>query len=240
MTQAYISESPSFLGLLRARFRAGRARIFRQCFSMTPDTRILDLGGSNGAHIASVLAGTATKPVNCIVADCDRTALNDAQARFGFRTVELSPSDSTLPFSNKAFDIVFCSSVLEHVTFSRPEVWSITDGPLFHDTALRRQSVFAAEIRRVGLGYFVQVPYRHFPVETHTRLPLFQYLRRQQQVSLMRSEHFRWLRQVTPDFYLPTRVEFQAYFPDAMLKFERLAGLVKSLIALKPARPDSG
>ncbi|HKD23211.1 MAG TPA: class I SAM-dependent methyltransferase [Rhizomicrobium sp.] len=230
---AYFSSSPLLLRRLRARFRAKRAAIFRRIFPLTPDTRILDLGGSSGTHISAVLAGTDVDPSNCVIADVNRSALDKAEAKFGFRTVALSPRDSVLPFAAASFDIVFCSSVLEHVTFPGPEYWEVTDGRVFRDCAHVQQAKFAAEIRRIGSGYFVQVPYRHFPVETHTYLPFFQYLRRRYQVAMMKHKRFRWLRQVPPDFYLPTRAEFQAYFPEATIRFERVAGLVKSLIATK-------
>jgi SAM-dependent methyltransferase len=57
-----------------------------------------------------------------------------------------------LPFADREFDLVYCSSVIEHV-------------------APPRRRAFAGEIRRVGRGWFVQTPTRSFPIEPHSLLP---------------------------------------------------------------------
>jgi SAM-dependent methyltransferase len=214
--------------------------MFRHSFEIGPETRILDLGGSDGAHIAAVLARTDARAANCVVADVDPVALKLAEAR-GFSTIPLRQEDATLPFADREFDIVFCSSVLEHVTFPYPQIWTITSGLEFRSTALRRQAAFASEIRRIGKGHFVQVPYRHFPLETHTRTLLFQYLPRGWQVGLLklrRAKSAQWIpwvrhsRKVTPDFYLPTDSEFASFFPASTIRRERMFGFTKSLIAI--------
>lgn len=51
--------------------------------------------------------------------------------------------------------------------------------------ARQRQREFSEEIRRIGKGYFVQVPYRWYPIETHSWLPCFSYLPRPTQISLL-------------------------------------------------------
>ena len=57
-----------------------------------------------------------------------------------------------LPFADREFDLVYCSSVIEHV-------------------APARRAAFAAELRRVGRGWFVQTPAYSFPIEPHSLLP---------------------------------------------------------------------
>ena len=57
-----------------------------------------------------------------------------------------------LPFVSDEFDLVYCSSVIEHVPPSR-------------------RAAFAAELRRVGRGWFVQTPAFSFPLEPHSLLP---------------------------------------------------------------------
>src|SRR5882672_1753856 len=57
-----------------------------------------------------------------------------------------------LPFADGEFDLVYCSSVIEHVPRERREA-------------------FAAEIRRVGRGWLVQTPAIAFPIEPHSLLP---------------------------------------------------------------------
>ena len=62
-----------------------------------------------------------------------------------------------LPFAEDEFDLVYCSSVIEHVAPSRREA-------------------FAAELRRVGRGWFVQTPAFSFPIEPHALLPFAHWL----------------------------------------------------------------
>ncbi|MGO9488854.1 MAG: class I SAM-dependent methyltransferase [Solirubrobacteraceae bacterium] len=57
-----------------------------------------------------------------------------------------------LPFADGEFDLVYCSSVIEHV-------------------ALARRARFAAELRRVGRSWLVQTPAYSFPIEPHSLLP---------------------------------------------------------------------
>jgi SAM-dependent methyltransferase len=62
-----------------------------------------------------------------------------------------------LPFAADEFDLVYCSSVIEHVP------------------PPRRQA-FATELRRVGRGWFVQTPAWSFPIEPHALLPFAHWL----------------------------------------------------------------
>ncbi|HEY7960788.1 MAG TPA: class I SAM-dependent methyltransferase [Solirubrobacteraceae bacterium] len=62
-----------------------------------------------------------------------------------------------LPFADGAFDLVYCNSVIEHVA---PE----------------RRARFAAELRRVGRGWYVQTPAWSFPIEPHALLPAAHWL----------------------------------------------------------------
>jgi SAM-dependent methyltransferase len=61
-------------------------------------------------------------------------------------------ASARLPFADGEFELVYCSSVIEHV----PPV---------------RRAAFAAEVRRVGKGWFVQTPAFSFPIEPHSLLP---------------------------------------------------------------------
>jgi len=57
-----------------------------------------------------------------------------------------------LPFDDDAFDLAYSSSVVEHIP---PD----------------RRAPFAAEIKRVARGYYVQTPAWEFPIEPHSLLP---------------------------------------------------------------------
>ena len=230
------AEVPGLLQGQIARFRTAsrlrRSALFRSLFDVSATTRILDLGGANGTFIHAVLAGTDARPENVHVADIDPDAVASAAARFGYSPVVLK-EDGTLPFAAGYFDVIHCSSVLEHVTIPKQEIWTETSGSSFNRRARLRQRRFAEEIARVGVGYFVQVPSRWFPIETHTWLPFFGYLPRALQCRTMEVTNRFWIKASIPDFYLPTAREMAEYFPSATLMRERVFGLTKSLIAVK-------
>src|SRR3954452_9122302 len=62
-----------------------------------------------------------------------------------------------LPFDDGAFDLAYSSSVVEHVEPAR-------------------RAAYAAEIRRVARGWFVQTPAWSFPIEPHALLPFAHWL----------------------------------------------------------------
>jgi len=62
-----------------------------------------------------------------------------------------------LPFADGAFDLAYCSSVVEHI-------------------APQDRAAFAAELRRVARGWYVQTPAFSFPVEPHALLPFAHWL----------------------------------------------------------------
>jgi SAM-dependent methyltransferase len=127
---------------LSTRARARRARQFREAFSLTADTTVLDLGSQSGAHIHSVLAGTPVRPENTYIADIDTAALERGAKQYGFQPV-LVGENGRLPFPDGYFDIVYCSSVIEHVTLPKNEIWSTRSGKVFRERSLTHQRAFA-------------------------------------------------------------------------------------------------
>jgi SAM-dependent methyltransferase len=122
-------------------------------------------------------------------------------------------ADATLrlPFADGEFDLVYCSSVIEHV-------------------APQRREAFAAELRRVGRGWFVQTPAFSFPVEPHALLPFAHWL-----PVALRKRYWRlgaaggW-----EEISLLRRGELQRLFGPALA--ERAGPLVKSWVCVSP--PD--
>jgi SAM-dependent methyltransferase len=114
-----------------------------------------------------------------------------------------------LPFDNGAFDLAYASSVVEHIDPG--------DRP-----------AFAAEVRRVGRGWFVQTPAWSFPIEPHALLPFAHWL-----PEAVRRPYWR-LGAVGPweDIALLRRSEVAALFGEPV-HAERVGGLVKSWIALR-------
>ena len=157
--------------------RAARAQVFRARFQLGPSTRILDLGSENGANINLILRGTAIKEENVYIADIDPAVVNEGHERFGYVPVVIDEAGK-LPFDDAFFDIVYCSSVIAHVNGPKEDLWSLYSGKEFKDKSFKRQKIFANEIKRVGKQYFVQTPYKHFPVESSTWLPFLSWLPR--------------------------------------------------------------
>jgi hypothetical protein len=216
----------------RRRARAKRALLFRRSFAIDASTRILDIGSEDGSAIAAVLEGTKVEPRNVYIADIDAAAVEAGARRFGFVPVAI-PESGRLSFTDGYFHIVHCSSVIEHVTVPKSEVWRVSSGTDFRRRARSRQQEFSNEIRRVGLAYYVQTPNKWFPVESHTWLPLVGVLPRRLQMSTIAFTNRWWIKSTSPDWDLLTRAELQSLFPDAEIQRERFLGLTKSIIAIK-------
>jgi SAM-dependent methyltransferase len=215
---------------LSRRFRARRAERFRSEFRLSEDARILDLGGGDGEHIRMVLEDSPVRLENVYVADVNAKALERARAH-GHRTALLS-QDGKVPFPDGFFDVVFCSSVIEHVTVPKNEVWQHR-GELFARKAVAHQRAFADEILRVSKSFWVQTPARSFFLETHSWLPFLGWLPRSAQVAVLRCTRHFWLSRHPPDYYLLTRGHMEALFPGARIRRERWLGMTKSWIALR-------
>jgi SAM-dependent methyltransferase len=118
-----------------------------------------------------------------------------------------------LPFADGEFDLVYCSSVIEHV-------------------APARREAFAAELRRVGRGWFVQTPAFSFPVEPHALLPFAHWL-----PVALRKRYWRFgAAGVWEEISLLRRGELERLFGPALA--ERAGPLVKSWVCVRPAPTD--
>jgi len=212
--------------------RAKRARVFRDIFALEADTKVLDIGSEDGSHIADVLKGSPVKPENVFIADIDEESVARGSHKFGFVPVVI-PESGRLPFQDKYFDIVYCSSVIEHVTVPKEKIWSIQSGREFRARSWDRQREFANEIDRLASSYYVQTPNKYFIVESHTWLPFIGYLPRRLLLPVLRVSNQIWVKQTTPDWNLLSAKQMQLLFPEGELLRERLLGIVKSIIIVK-------
>ncbi|HWH94685.1 MAG TPA: class I SAM-dependent methyltransferase [Baekduia sp.] len=118
-----------------------------------------------------------------------------------------------LPYDDGEFDLVYSSSVIEHVPPAR-------------------RDAFAAETCRVGRGLYVQTPAYSFPVEPHSLLPFAHWL-----PASVRRPYWRLGAQgFWEDVHLLRRAELARLFA-APVHAERLGPLAKSWIAIDPVRP---
>ena len=89
--------------------------MFRDAFVLDENTKILDLGSESGSNIAAVIRGTGVRNENVYIADIQEDAVRKGGREFGFVPVVIDESEQ-LDFEDRFFDIVYCSSVIEHVT----------------------------------------------------------------------------------------------------------------------------
>ncbi len=220
-----------FQQAIARRSRQKRAALFFRHLAPSAEASVLDLGGGRGTHIAAHYPQLR----NVWIADSDREALDFAEQRFGFRTVLLDGNEN-LPVSDKAFDIVFCSSVIEHITGPKQQAVQLfkQESRRFSALAFDYQKRFAQEIRRAGRSYFVQTPYRYFPVEVHSWLPFAGFLPTHWQWRAIRSigRFWRPMRE-QPDWALLTEKQMRQLFPDAEVHREKTLFFTKSLIAIR-------
>jgi hypothetical protein len=216
--------------VLSQRSRSARARLFHKALRPAQSAAILDLGGGKGRHMARFYPQLK----NVHIADYNPDALAFAREQFGFNTHLIGEAER-LPFENNEFDIVFCSSVIEHVTGPKSEAVERfkIDGEAFRTEAKEYQRKFAAEVMRVGKAYFVQTPNRYFLVEAHSWLPLLGLLPTHWQWKIMRITNRFWPRKDDqPDWSLLSRKDLRDLFPNATIYTERTFGFAKSYIAI--------
>jgi SAM-dependent methyltransferase len=127
-----------------ARARARRHGRFRTLTGASEGTRILDVG-------CGTLGLRALEP------DLDITGVDLVDRPTYPGPFVRADATDRLPFDHGSFDLVYSSSVVEHV-------------------APAEREAFAREIRRVGRGWWVQTPAFSFPVEPHALLPFAHWL----------------------------------------------------------------
>ena len=212
--------------------REKRASMFRDAFMLDENTKILDLGSETGSNIHAVLQGTLVKPENVYIADIDPGLIERGKDEFGFVPIWIGES-KTLPFPDGYFDIVYCSSVIEHVTVPKEYVWSMYSGSEFVRESLKHQKEFADEIKRVGRQYFVQTPHKYFPIESHSWLPFVALLPRRILIPVLHLTNSFWVKKTSPDWHLLDKKEISNLFKDAKIITEKSFGLSKSIMAVR-------
>lgn len=195
---------------------------FHQLLSPLPEpVQILDVGGTPEywrEHGASL-------PKRCAI-----TVLNlNPSSAAGIPNLTTVTGDARKmdAIADGAFAVCFCNSVIEHV------------GTLYDQMAM------AAEIRRVAKAYFVQTPYRYFPVEAHFLVPCWQFLPLGLRALFHRHWRLGWMakqpeaslaRAEVEQIRLLDLVEMRFLFPDAVIRKEKVGPFTKSLVALSPVQ----
>ena len=138
--------------------------------------------------------------------------------RHGFKYI-LLPENGRIPVEDKSFDIVHCSSVIEHVTVEKKDLYSYKTWKDFKKVAFQSQKRFANEIRRIAKDYFVQTPNKYFFLESHTLLPLMNFLPRKTLIFLIPFLNRCWIKKTAGDWNLLSQKELKILFPEAKIIF---------------------
>jgi hypothetical protein len=208
---------------LASRFRRARMKhviaLIRTVFEERGECRIVDLGGRPDYWRA-----------------IDRTILEDCKVRI----TTVNPEEQTciddplfdqrqgdacaLDVEDGAFDLAHSNSVIEHVGG-----WA-------------NMERFAAETRRVARRYYVQTPYFWFPIEPHLSAPLVHWAPEPMQARWLIKRGHAFVAKTTDmasamravqDARLLDKAMMRHLFPDGRLEEEKVAGLTKSLMAIR-------
>jgi hypothetical protein len=205
-------EAPGSLG---DRARSKRWDALNEAFPDLAGMRVIDLGGRADMWLRAPVRPTSVHLVNLEKQPDDLPDWITSEVR----DVIADPPDG----SAAEYDLAFSNSVIEHV------------GGFAHREA------FARAVRVLAPRYWVQTPYRYFPVEPHFLFPGFQFLPLSARAGVLR----RWpLVHSRPDtraraleialsVELLSRTELRVLFPDSEIVEERVAGVPKSLIAVR-------
>jgi hypothetical protein len=203
---------PDRAGSFTHRFRQNRNEEFKRRFPNLADMRVLDLGGTAISWRVLGLRPSSVTIVNLDPIDGPYEPWMD-----------IVNADACTGGFGK-YDLVFSNSLIEHLG----------------GHAKRRE--FADVVRESASSWWIQTPYRYFPIEPHWIFPGFQFL--PFRARLMICQHWSTLHdparedraeaaELVASTELISATEMKAYFPESEIWYERLAGLPKSLVTIK-------
>lgn len=195
-------------------FRSRRMEKFNRFFERPEAYQVLDVGGTifNWKLIdykGEVVLLNLTTPQHI-----------DTPGNFRF----IVGDGTALTFENKAFDIVFSNSVIEHVG------------------TYEQQRRFASELRRVGDGLWLQTPAKSFFFEPHYLTPFIHFLSKSWQKILLRNFSIWGLIVRPSQEYIDSFVEqttllgyseLKELFPDCNIAREKFLFMTKSYIVYR-------
>src|SRR5687767_377885 len=179
-------------GALTRYWRRKRMQACVDMLGITPETSVLDVGGT-----MNVWRLSPVRPRLTLLNRFSRPADLPADVKW------VEGDALRLPFQDGQFDVVFSNSVIEHLETEA------------------NQRTFAAEVQRVGRKYFVQTPDRRFPVEPHLIAPFIHWLPKSWQRVLYPFMPIRLLMpraeldRAFAELRLLTAKEMRALFPKA-------------------------
>jgi len=205
---------PSSRRSLAGRARQKRWQQLAETFPDFSEMRVLDLGGTPESWKLAPILPKAVTTVNLESFESDKPFVTP-----------VAGDACNLPASVKSdhFDLVFSNSLLEHV-----------------GGHLQRQRL-ADTVHSLADRHWVQTPYRYFPIEPHWVFPGFQWLPYEARVQVSLRWHRGHIRthsrdeaqDIVDEIDLLGISQMRRYFPSSSIWYERFAGLVKSLVAIR-------
>jgi hypothetical protein len=199
---------------LAERARRRRWRLLQRTFPDLGQMRVLDLGGT-----AESWERAPVQPRHVHLVNTER----DEAKLPSWITSEVGDAcalDEGL--LDGRFDLVYSNSVIEHVGG--------------HERRLQ----FAAMVDAAAPRHWIQTPYRYFPIEPHTLVPALQFLPLWFRARLTLFWPLNHTKPTDLDDSIATQLNTELlditllhhYFPASVIRCERIAGLVKSIIAV--------
>jgi hypothetical protein len=217
LSEAAVSKlaDPASTRSLSSHARARRWEVFAATFPAIGEMHVVDLGGRPEYWV-----NAPVRPAHVTLLNPRAEELHGA---LEWMTVETGDAcDPELDLTG--YDLCHANSVIEHVG------------------GAHRRGEFAANVSRAP-RYWVQTPYRYFPIEPHFLFPGFQLLPLRAKAWV--SDHWPLAQtsangiEASLETELVTRTEMRYLFPGSRLYCERLLGLIKSITALKTeSEPD--
>ncbi len=196
-----------------------RWEMFRESFPRIENLRVLDLGGTvESWQRAPVRPGHVTV-LNLLEpgeSEDDSIVPVTGDACHAREALEKANAETH-------FDVVFSNSLIEHVG------------------GHARRLELAEQLRQLAPRYWVQTPYRYFPLEPHWLFPGMQFM----PVAARTKIAMHWpLVHTKPENVDDARhevlwteligiAEMREYFPTATILHERVLGITKSIVAVR-------
>ncbi len=202
-----------FIDTFSQNLRNQRKNLFYARFGLQAGgKKILDLGGTPWSSFCSDLVRCEVTYLNLYPEAIVLPQLTQPHHHY------VCADARCIPFADQYFDIVFSNSLIEHVG------------------NFAAQTQVAQEIQRVGKAYWIQTPYKHFPIEPHYNFPFYQYLPERWQRRIHHTWPFSWVKKHGLPFEeicLLDRQQMQQLFRKAHLYEEKLFFLTKSITAIQ-------
>ncbi|TAM82470.1 MAG: class I SAM-dependent methyltransferase [Acidobacteria bacterium] len=215
--------SSRFKSILRDfshRSRTKKFHLFESLFRPRPEERVLDIGASGEVFLRYTFEDAYPYPSQIVAGGYDPREVKSARRAYPEPTYIVFDGCS-LPFPDKAFDIVFSNAVIEHI---------LGQG---------RQEHFAREVMRVGKSWFVTTPNYWYPFESHYHLPFIQFLpaNLQRRYNSMIGTHIP--KGQTQELGLLSARDLGRLFPSGSIEKVRVTFWPETLVAyyLDPERP---